>query len=272
MKSWWLNTFRSSRQYFVEIPPVLMALLFLCPQYAQALDEKAIQAAFSANQWTEVIRILDPGPSGSQKKSEGNGAAYHYYLGTAYLESGLAGKARAHLEKALQLNRRSSAISQNLEVAKVRLSQALGEQKIDPASNVLEVMADRLSKEELRTMIGFLGALTIGLWLRTYSRRKNAKAVFVSGPGIFAGTLFLILLLLFLVERAGRVAPALIVLDASTVRSGPGDSYLELARLDSGAKIRWTQTLNASSGEEWLQVRFSEGGLGWIPRSKVLQL
>lgn len=272
MKSWWLNTFRGSNQYLVGLSPVLLALLFAFSRPAQALDEKAIQTAFSANQWMEVIRILDPGPSGRANKGEDDSAAYHYYLGTAYLQSGAAGKGRAHLEKAFQLNRKSSAITQNLEAAKARLSQVLGDQKIDPASNVLEVMADRLSREELRTMIGFLGALTVGLWLRTYSRRRNAKAVFASGPGIFASTLFFILVLLFLVERAGRVAPALIVLDVSSVRSGPADSYLELARLDAGAKIRWTQGLNVSSGEEWLQVRFSEGGLGWIPRSKVLQL
>jgi tetratricopeptide (TPR) repeat protein len=201
-------------------------------------------------------------------------AAYYFDLGTTFLKIGRMGSAVAYLEKANHLETHDTAIQQNLRIAKAALSQTLGPEGIDPASTSIETLVDRISIVEIRGAIGIFGFFLVLVWFRTYLKSKSLRKTLVSPAGILGLLSLLLTVGLYGAERIAESHPPAIVLERTTVRSGPGDRYLELGRLEAGTKIRLLgPEQNAEDTHAaWKQIRFTPDAVGWAPANTLLDL
>ncbi len=73
---------------------------------------------------------------------------------------------------------------------------------------------------------------------------------------------------LYWTETLASARSPAIALSRQPIRSGPGDRYIELAQVDAGTKLRLLGT--AANDEEWLQVRYSTDGIGWVKAKDFL--
>ena len=232
-------------------------------------------------------------------------ANYYYNLGTSYYKLTQIGPAIAYLEKANRLRPHDSDTRYNLSIARAALGQTIGVDKLDPASNGLDQLAAQLSLDEVRVLLGFFGMLVLLVWLRTYLKTRSLRKVFMtphlraragegqSGasfapmtPLAIAGLVGLLLIsCIFGLEKWASTTPAAVSLHRHSVRSGPGERYSELAKLEAGTQLRILPTSSEASTdlsstgqdtpgktETWQQVRYSHDGIGWVKMSSLLVL
>lgn len=195
-------------------------------------------------------------------------AAYFYNLGTLLFRDGQIGPSVAHLEKAHALSPLDPAISKNLAATKVFLVQTLGEGRLDPASNLLERWADRLPLKVIQAILGLL----IGFSAWTIVQRKRTQ-----GGGKLFGVSLVFFLAISMLRMGMGLASSAMVLELQTLRSGPGEQFLDLGRAEAGIKLRISGETRiaekaGSQTESWSQVRYSSDGIGWIKSSALLLL
>ncbi|OFZ20166.1 MAG: hypothetical protein A2X94_09680 [Bdellovibrionales bacterium GWB1_55_8] len=231
-----------------------------------------LQILYQESKFQEAITRLLASP-------EHDSTAYHYNLGTLYLKTGVAGLSVAHLEKANTLKRHDADIQYNLQLARSEVSKLLGADRLDPASTAVERLADRISLEEVRGTLGLLAFLISALWLRSYMKSRSVRRVLLQPASLLLLFALSITLLLFGAQRYTELHPSGVLLEPQAVRSGPGNSFLELARVEAGTKLRIVNT--AGSPEQgggtpepskWLQVRYSADEIGWVRASSLLLL
>jgi hypothetical protein len=204
-------------------------------------------------------------------------ASYFYNLGTIYNKIGRVGPSVAYLEKANRLEPHDPAIQHNLALARDELGRLVGIERLDPASTWAENIADHVTLSEIRGTIGLVGTIMLILWLKTYLRTRRLRKTLLTPAALCASVGFLITLGLYAVERLAEAHPPAVCIERQAVRSGPGDHFLELARLEAGTKLRVLgPTANAEApGTEpqaWRQIRFSQDGIGWVRVSSLLLL
>jgi tetratricopeptide (TPR) repeat protein len=209
-------------------------------------------------------------------------ANYYYNLGTVYYKLTQLGPAIANLEKANRLRLHDSDIKYNLAIAKAVLGQAIGPDKLDPASTPLEQLADQISLDEVRTLLGFLGLLVLVVWIRAYLNTRSIRKIFTTSLGNIGLAVFILTTCIFGLERWSSSSPPAVSIQRHSVRSGPGEHFSELARLEAGSKLRLLPTLTEASSdlsisdpgkaETWQQVRYSHEGIGWVKISSLLVL
>jgi hypothetical protein len=249
-----------------------------------AADFNAVKSAFDAGNFDEALRQLMANPS--------DDAPYYYNLGTTYLKLGKPGLALAYLEKANHLQPHDIGIQQNLQLSRTSLGQAIGTEKMDPASTWSENLADNLRIDEIRGAFGLVGFVVTLFWIRSYLKTRNLRNTLLKPAGLLGMIGLGIILCLYTVEQVGGLSPAAICLNKEPIRSGPGEKYVNVSVCDAGVKIRVlgpTQEVAApvpsplpssapspASAEKpsvlWRQVRYSQEGIGWIPASSLLLL
>jgi hypothetical protein len=218
---------------------------------------------------------------------------FYYNLGTIHYRLGHPGTAVAYLEKANRLAPYDPDIQYNLTLAKSVLSDSIGLSQLDPASTWTEQLADRVSLDEVRATLGLLGLIVVLLWTRAYLKTRNLKKVFIQPAGFLGLLGFGLTVGVYGVQRLGSSCPPAICLEKQSIRSGPGQQFMELAQTIPGAKLRLlgasapaaqpTSTPSAlvtgdptqpssPSSEIWQQVRYSPDGIGWIKSSSLLML
>jgi tetratricopeptide (TPR) repeat protein len=243
---------------------LLIALIATCLTQASAradlADFRDAQALYAGGKYEEALKALEAAPQET--------SAYHHNVGTVYFRLGSYGMALAHLEKAQALDPGDPAIAQNLQLARAQLALSLGAEKIDRASTWLETLAGRFPLEEIRGMLGLLAFVTTLFWLRGYWKTRRLRGTLFHPAGIVAVFAFALTSALYGAQRLATERPAAVVLVPQTVRSGPGDAFMDLGRLESGVKVR---ALGPTSGD-WRQVRFGPDAIGWIKASSVLLL
>jgi tetratricopeptide (TPR) repeat protein len=259
----------------------LAALLLPAPLPARAAsgEWQELNALYSTGKFAEALAELQSHP--------GSSAEYYYNLGTVLERLGRLGHALAYLEKANRLRPHDSAIQHNLQLARNALGQALGPGRLDPASTWSEEVADRVSIEEIRGILGLVGSILALLWLRSYVRTRRLRKTLLHPAALIAAVGFSITCGLYVIERMAASRPPAVCLERETVRSGPGDHFLELAQVDAGMKLRVmgepvsgeaNPTGAAGTGlmqgatAQWRQVRFSQDGIGWVRDSSLLLL
>jgi hypothetical protein len=247
-----------------------------------AANFNAVKSAFDSGNYDEALRQLMANPS--------DDAPYYYNLGTTYLKLGKPGLALAYLEKANHLQPHDIGIQQNLQLARTSLGQAIGTEKMDPASTWSENLADNLRIDEIRGAFGLVGFVVTLFWIRSYLKTRNLRNTLLKPAGLLGMIGLGIILCLYTVEQVGGLSPAAICLNKESIRSGPGEKYVNVSMCDAGVKIRVlgpTQEVAApapsplpsatpASAEThpilWRQVRYSQEGIGWIPASSLLLL
>jgi hypothetical protein len=270
--------------------------LLIADKSVMADDSQAIQSLAQSlvktGKTEEAYQLL-------LKHPETNAVGY-YNLGTLALQAGHMGAAIADLEKANCLKRHDPDVLHNLEIARTSLGRTLGgEGLLDPASTWTEKIADHVSLEELRGVLGLLALAVALLWIRVYLRSRTFRQVLVD-PGSMLGFLtFALVAALYFVEREASARPPVVLLAHVSVRSGPGGDFPGVAELDAGVKLRELGSAHgapsgepllagapsfvfsqpssspvpspvATGGENWLQVRYSGDEIGWIPASSAL--
>lgn len=234
---------------------------------------------FDSQRFQEALQALQEKPLESPN--------YYYNLGTVYYKLTQIGPAIAYLEKANRLRPRDSDIQHNLSIARTVLGQAIGVDKMDPASNALEQLADQISLDEVRALMGFFGMAFLLVWLRAYLTTRSIRKVFTTPLGNIGLAGLILTSCIFGLEKWSSTTPPAISIQRHSVRSGPGEHYSELAKLEPGSKVRLLSTSTESSTDlpgtansgktqaepvTWQQVRFTQQGVGWVKISSLLVL
>ena len=224
-----------------------------------------IQLLSEKGKYEEVLTELKAQPEET--------ARYYYNLGTTYYRLKKMGQAVAYLEKANRMLPHDLDTQNNLSFAKEGLAQLLGPENLDPSSTWAEQVADRVSLDEARALLGFLGLCVVLLWMRAYLSERNLSKAFSNPAGWIGIFGFLITVGVYWVQRRADSVPPVVCLEASIIRSGPGDSFLQLGKASIGSKYR---SLGLSPGvqpsEEWRQIRYSHDGIGWMRSTSLLPL
>jgi hypothetical protein len=259
---------------------------------AESLD--AVNSLAQAGKYEEAYQLFQKKPPTT--------ALDLYNLGTLALRSGHIGPAVANLEKADHLGRHDPDIRHNLEIAHSTLIKILGsEDRIDPASTWTEKLADHISLNELRGVLGLVMLMLALLWIRAYLRTRSLKACLLDISALIGASTLLLVTGLYLVERDVNERPPAIVLGRISIRSGPGKDFAELAQIDPGVKVRVLGHASpapadsenpivpvlqaaaenhadtppsgggtAAAQEPWYQIRYSTDEIGWVQASGVM--
>ncbi len=204
-------------------------------------------------------------------------ASYHYNLGAVYFRLKKLGASLAHFEKANRMHPHDADTQYNLSLVRNSLKQTLSSDQLDPASDWFELIADRLSLEEVRTALGLLGLITTLVWIRVYYKTRDFKKTILHPTALLALAGCIASASVYGLQRLTHSSPPAICIQRESIRSGPGEHYLELVQIEEGVKVRllgpsMKTTQPHSSDELWHQIRYSEEGIGWMKNSSILAL
>jgi len=239
----------------------LFAALF---SFHSAVFADELESLFQAGKYSEALEILKSQPEPT--------ARFHYNIGTVYYHLGKLGLAVAHLEKANHIQPHDLQTQRNLKLARQNLSTALGGKvELDPSSSWIEQLADRVNLDEMRGVLGLLGCLLLIVWIKRYRKTRRLRSTLVQPSAICTLLFLFVSLVLYVAERSSQATPPAIAMDGVSLRSGPGNEFLELTKIPAGIKLRVLQKGQSSTGNEpWVQVRYSSEGVGWAPESSLL--
>lgn len=246
---------------------VLVFLLF-----SLSLVDRSAFAESGANwsQWQDARTLYEQGKFEDAFKAlsaqPSTDAFYFYNLGTIAYRLGRTGAALGYFEKANRLKSHDPDIRHNLEAVKADLSRTLGTEKLDPASSWAENLADHVSLEELRGVLGLMGLILSFFWIQIYRKSRSLRPTLLHPAGLIGSAMLAVLIGLYGLEiQANSHSPAVALL-RETIRSGPGDTFVQLSTVEAGTKVR----LLGPSTNSWFQVRFSRDGVGWIPAASLV--
>ena len=229
--------------------------------------------------WQQTRALYDAGKvneayANLRQQSE-NTAAYFYNLGTMAFKLDRFGESVAYLEKARSLSPHDADTQYNLRLARASLARGLGTDKLDPASSWLESIAEHISLDEVRAALGLLTFFLLLLWTKAYSKTRNLRRTVTEPAGVISLAGLLICAGMYVAQRVAESHPPAVALDRETVRSGPGDRFTELSRLEPGIKVRLLGTRatdSSATGELWVQIRYSPEAIGWVRNKVILEL
>lgn len=246
----------------------------------------ADQAALS--QWADAKRTADSGKVEDafrilQEKPRPEDPYYFYNLGTLAYRLGRLGPSLAYLEKANRMKRHDSDIRNNLEIVRASVARGLGGiDRMDPASTWSENFADQLALDEIRGVLGLLGVIVALFWMRAYLKSRRLRSTLLHPAALLASVTLLIVGSLYWIERTAAAHAPAISLTKQTLRSGPGSTFIDLGSIESGTKVRLlgpsaeekppTDATPGKTPDLWLQVRFSQEGIGWLRAADLFAL
>lgn len=252
---------------------ILTLLLALSTPFSWAGSEPSLQELtphekelYDQKKFDEFIQELKLSPRDS--------GYYHYNLGNGYFQTGDYGKALAHYEKANRSIPHDPDIQFNLKVSREILEKTLGEHRIDPSSSPLELLADQIPLNEVRGIIGLIFFFLAVFWIPTWVKTKNLRSVFLGKASLLGLSALALTLSLLGIQRFSLLSPPAVVIERAAIRSGPGETFLELSQMEPGTKLRTlgpTET-PPSTQETWRQVRWSQEDVGWIKDQSLLLL
>lgn len=224
---------------------------------------------YQSGKYDDAFQSLNSQPSG-------NDPVYFYNLGTIAYRQGHTGAALGYFEKANRLKRHDPDIYHNLEVTRSELERTLGPGKLDPASTWTETLADQVSLEEIRGVLGAILLILATFWIRTYWKNRDLKETLLRPAALIGAVALTLVGGLYWTETLASARSPAVALSRQPIRSGPGDSFVELSQVDAGTKLRLLGTASsenaapAPGSEEWLQVRYSPDGIGWVKAKDFL--
>ncbi len=217
----------------------------------------------AAGKYDEALRALARAPQSS--------ATYYYNVGTLHYQLGRFGPSVAYLEKARRMDPFDLEVRKNLSLSRAQLQKVVGSERLDPAGNWLSGLSDELPLEQIRALVGLAALLLAWTWILEYRKSSRLRPTFRSPLSVVGIVALSAALILLGVSRWGDMSHPATFLEPSSVRSGPGPSYLELSRMDAGTKIRVIGSRSVAE-ETWLQIRYSSSDVGWAPGKSLLLL
>ena len=235
------------------------------------------QTLYNAGQYQEALSSL---------AEQSDTPERFYNLGTVYFQLNQPGLAVAYLEKAARLKPYDLDTRHNLQLAMNSFEKLIGPDRVDPSSGIVFRLADQTALTipvlDVGAALSVLALLFLSFTFMHYRKERQVRAVLQSKSGLAGCTALFLALLCLGVSALGHHFPAAIVLSPQIVRSGPGDQFLELSRVETGMKLRAQDTPTqenpntTASPEIWRQVRYSRSsetqGIGWVRASSLLLL
>jgi hypothetical protein len=159
----------------------------------------------------------------------------------------------------------------------------IGESRLDPAAGPLRATLEDAPWNAIQLGLSALVlASALSVFLRYRSERSLARLASARRSWVLGGTVASLLLTSVLSWSLSGApgAGAAMALEAQIVRSGPGERFIDLGRVEAGARIRLTGRNIGTGGtdgteqttEQWSQARFSPDGVGWVKSSLLLPL
>jgi len=193
-------------------------------------------------------------------------ADLEYNLGNAWYRQGSTGLAILHFERALVLEPRHQAATENLAFLRLKI-------KTD-----IEPLPDFFLKKWLKSAQMALGATSMGLFaMLLWWAGFGALAVWQIGKsrpkkkwGLIAGVCLLVISLLPFALAMSRTAyekhsgEAILVQKSAILRSAPEDGSQEVLTIAEGTKLKQITQL-----EGWWQVSLENGETGWLPEQAM---
>ena len=254
----------------------LIALSLLAAHPAPAAATPA--SADSWGSWSEAKTLYDAGKFEEAlhalRSHPDEGASYFYNLATVHLRLAQYGLAVAYLEKANRLRPHDPDVLHNLSLARAALVRLIGKERLDPASNWLETTLGEAPLTPARGLLGALALLMTLLVARSYRKTGRARQALLSTQGLTALAAFALASGLLITQKVIESHPPATAIEPVAVRSGPGETYLELGRVEAGSRVRLLgQTAQDPKQQAlWRQVRYSHSAVGWVPASSLLLL
>jgi hypothetical protein len=272
---------RVMRRRLVLLASALLIFGLGAPSYADPRADRwqTARTAYEQGNFAQALQILQPFPE--------NTASYYYNLGTLHYRLGHWGPAVAYLTKARSLGTGDPDIRFNLGLAEAQLARSIGTERLDSSSNGIETLSELLDTEPAQAGISLLGAVLSLVWLAAYRKHRSLSSGLLH-PAAWIGVGGMALATTFSAAQSFSLSvPPGICLEDQVVRSGPGDHFIELARLPAGVKVRvmsgyaagadaQTKSIEGTpargSSVAWRQVRYASGAVGWVRASSVLLL
>jgi tetratricopeptide (TPR) repeat protein len=191
----------------------------------------------------------------------------YYNLANAFYKEGNIGKARLNYERALLWLEGDEAVTQNLELLKLRLVDQIEE----PPRLFISVWWDALLNIFNTSTLGIVVLIIFWIVLVNaaifmYFRKRGRikwKSAFVTSlmVWLFLLTIWVNKIYLFETEKYGVIlAPTI------TVHAEPAENTTELFVLHEGTRVRVERSSNG-----WLEIRLADGKTGWL-QSSVLEI
>lgn len=191
-------------------------------------------------------------------------AALNYNAGNLNYRLGQFGASLAYLDHARYLAPRNKEILSAYSIAQSALFSSIGTRDLDPGATWYESLGETIPLDALTAFF------SIGFFCCVYASLHRIKTGGIKKAtlGVGATALFLCLtlgtgLFVFLRPKTNLA----VCLEKTTLRSGPGESYLQLSVLDPGIRVRVT-----GKPGEWIPVRYAPNSLGWVKTSSMLLL
>ena len=197
------------------------------------------------------------------KKYPLDSPSYFFNLGILNYHLGNLGKSRAYLEKASSLKPHHSEIKKNL--SQIQSQWKLKYSELDAVSKREEILLEKLKSLSLGNIFGLLNLVSLILGIKIYTQNRNFFHTWKK-PWVFL-FLFSLLGLGFDSLINQWVSPPAFLLQNQVVRSGPSEDHPKLNSLAEGMKVRYLKQSNS-----WVQVRYSQQDVGWIPALTLLKL
>jgi hypothetical protein len=184
----------------------------------------------------------------------------YYNLGNAYFKSGDLGHAMLNYRRAQRLLPRDPDVRNNLALALAKTQDRIPAEGTGATTQILHRLFEWTTPCELAfaALIGWLGVCgsLIAAVLAASHRRALLYASGVAAILVLAATLSAGV---WLFDENSR-PPAVVVVDRTTLRSGPGESYPQEFSLHAGAPVRvierragWTRVLLPGELQGWAQ-------------------
>ncbi len=220
-------------------------------------------------EWAEAIRLVQSNPE-IQGRPE-----TEFALGTLHLREGDLGLARAHLERANKLKPYDSDVRSNLEITTDLLEKKIGHGQIDLGFSWQERMADTMTADSARAVLGLLLVALAAVWLPMYRRGRNLGGSLLQLTRSLSGISALTAIvatggILFLIEGANSHDKAILV-QSAVARTLPEEDSPEILRIGEGVRV----ILSAASSDDhpqWAKIRLDSVREGFVPKSSLLQL
>ncbi len=203
--------------------------------------------------------------------------SFFYNAGTLWLETSpeplASGTALAYLDRAKQCFPGDTEVFHNWHVAKSRFEKQMGVDNYDLSSTPFENLVGSIPIDEIRGVTGLVLVLLVGFLYRFYRSSRSLRGLFLRKEIIPIELALLITLSVLVANRFATKNPSAMVLEPATIRSGPGNSYVELKKINPGFKLRTTgerHTVTEGETEVWIQVRYTKEDLGWTIEKSLL--
>lgn len=236
---------------------------------------------YDTQKYQNALQVLQAEPNDS--------AIYYYNLGTIYARLDRPGLGLAYLEKAKRLNPSDPDIQYNLSWVQSKLSQLIGEDRLDPTSSSIEQSIEIFQYPKIQFTLSIFTLIFGILWIRVYLSKRNLKQAIREPLGTLSLLGMTLIGIVLGMCRWSNSQPIAVCIEKTAIRSGPGNHFIELSRADEGTKLRLlgpevqahAETTPSSPStaqsspkelELWRQVRYSQEGVGWIRASGLLVL